>query len=252
MNLEKNSQSKPVTKPKKRFLKFLKILGVVVLFLIVAGLIANWIWIRSGSNKWEQVVNRDGVVVHKLKVPGSFVVQLKATKRMKTTLEGLISTMQDVDATCTEGCAEAKIVKRVDSPDKQIVYTYSIFDMPFPLTDREWVLENKFSYDPETKGVFYKIDAVPYIVPERKGYVRITHFNNKWRFIPVKNGEVDVEWYIDMSYGGYVANLFHNLVIPNIMPESLYEIEKISNDKKYLNTKYDFIKEADEVKLAEK
>jgi hypothetical protein len=247
MNLEKNSQSKPATNPRKKFLKFLKIFAVVVLFLIIAGLIANWIWIRSGSNKWEPAINRDGVVVHKLKVPGSFVLQLKATKRMKTTLEALISAMQDVDAMCTDGCAEARIVERVDSPDKQIVYTYSIFDMPFPLIDREWVLENKFSQDSLTKEIIYKIDAVPYIVPPKKGYVRINHFNNKWRFIPLGNGEVDVEWYINMSYGGYLADLFHNLFIPNIMPESLHEIEEIIKNEKYKNAKFDFVKEADSV-----
>lgn len=247
MNTEMTSQPKQPAKGRRRLFKFFKIFFGIVFVLIIAGVVTDWIWVRSGDNQWKEVINRDGVVVHSLKAPGSFVVQLKAKKRMKTNLSGLISAMQDMDAMCSEGCYEAVIVDRVDSPTSQVVYTYSLFDMPFPLTDREWVLENKFRQDPDTHEIIYKIDAVPYLVPEKDGFVRITHFNNKWRFIPVGNGEVDVEWYMDMSYGGYVANLFHNLVIPNIMPESMHEIERIVQDEKYQNAKFEFVTEIDDI-----
>jgi len=221
-------------------------LAGISIFLIIAGIIATWIWIRSGSNKWKSVVNRDGVEVYTLKVPGSFVLQMKAKKRMQTKLEALISLMQDVEVMCAEGYLEAKIVKRVDSLDKQIVYTYAVFDMPFPIADREWVLENMFFQDTQSNEIIYKVNAVPNLVPPRKGYVRITHFNNKWRFIPLGKGEVDVEWHIDMSHDGYLANLFHNLVIPGIMPKSLCVIEGILKNEKYQNVTFDFIKEVEQ------
>lgn len=248
MNTETTSQSKQPSKGGRRLFKFFKVFFGILFFLVIAGVITHFMWVRSGSNEWKQVMERDEVVVHSLKAPGSFVLQLKATKRMRTKLGGLISAMQDVDAMCSEGCYEAIVVNRVDSPTSQVVYTYSLFDMPFPLTDREWVLENKFRQDPDTYEIIYKIDAVPYLVPPKDGFVRITHFDNEWRFIPVGNGEVDVEWYMDMSYGGYVANLFHNLVIPNIMPESMHEIERIVQNEKYQNAKFEFVTEVDDIK----
>ncbi len=190
---------KSTTKPKKRFRKLLKFLLIGLAILIIAGLVGHWIWVSSGSNQWEKTLEKDGVVVHTLKKQGKFVLQMKATKRFKSKLSAFVSVMQDHDAMCTHGCIEAKVLKKEDS---HLLSTFTRFDLPFPFQDREWVLENHFAQDSSTKEIIYKIIAVPDIVPENKGFVRIRHFNNCWRFIPVGNGEVDVEWISDMDQGG--------------------------------------------------
>jgi hypothetical protein len=242
----------PEVKPKRRFRKFLKISSIVIVVLMVAGFVSHWIWVASGTNEWKQTLEKDGVVVHTLKEPGKFVMQMKATKRIKSTLSAFVSVMQDVDAMCTHGCYEAKILKREDLYDSQILQTMTRFEMPFPFSDREWVLENHFSQDPQTRAIHYNVKAVPEIVPMNQGFVRITHFNNRWRFIPLKNGEVEVEWFIDMDHGGYVANLFHNLAVPDAMRNSFLEIEEMVQREKYQKAKHEFVKEADEVVIAER
>jgi hypothetical protein len=151
--------------------------------------------------------------------------------------------MQDVDAMCTHGCYEARVIK---SEGLHHYSTFTRFDLPSPLQDREWVLENHFSQDPETKEILYKIHAVPHIVPENEGFVRIKHFNNKWRFIPSKNGEVEVEWMADMDQGGYVVNLLFNLASADAMRNSFLEIEEMVQREKYQKAKFDFVKEVDE------
>jgi hypothetical protein len=241
MNPKEQSQQ-PLKRSK--IVNFLIKIFLGVAFLIVIGFIAHLIWKASGSNEWEQVGNKDGVIVQTLKIKGEFIIKMKATKRMKSKLGAFVATMQDVDGMCTHGCYEAKILDRIDGPNTQIVYTMTRFSMPFPFHDREWVLENKFSQDPHTKEILYKIDAVPYIVPKEKGFVRITHFNNQWRCIPLENGYVDVEWFADMNQGGYVANLFYNLTVPDAMRNSLLEIEEMISN--YQDARYDFIKEMDE------
>jgi len=247
MNSKANSQPKQEAKPKKnRLAKFLKRFLIVIVVLIMAGVISSWIWTRSGSSQWKQVLDKDGVVVSTLKTPGSFVLKMKATKRMHSKLGAFVSVMQDVDAMCTHGCYEAKIIKR--EKDLHLLSTFTRFDLPFPFHDREWVLENHFEQDSTTKVILYKIKAVPDLVPRNKGFVRITQFNNKWRFIPLKNGEVELEWFTDMDNGGYVANLLFNLAIPDAMRGSLLEIEEMLKHEKYQTAKYDFVKEADEVK----
>ncbi|NJM14517.1 MAG: hypothetical protein HC896_03270 [Bacteroidales bacterium] len=238
MNPKTNSKTNAKHKPKRRALK---ILVTIIAVLILAGVIANKQWTKSGTNDWKLAVEQDGVVVHTLKTPGSFVLKMKATKRMKTNLGALVSVMQDVEAMCTHGCYDAKIISR-EGPHQ--LSTFTRFDFPFPLKDREWVLYNHFSQDAGTKEITYKIKAVPDLVEENKGYVRITHFNNKWRFTPVNSSEVEVEWYVDMDHGGYMVNLFHNMAIPDAMRNSLLEIEQMLQDDKYQSAKYDFVAEA--------
>ena len=252
MNTDTTSQLNQPTKGRRKLFNFFKIFFGIVFFLIIAGVVANWIWVRSGSNEWEKALDEDDIVVHTWKEPGKFLLQMKATKRIKSKLGAFVSVMQDVDAMCEEGCFEARIVKRMDSDTSQYVYTYSLFDMPFPFTDREWVLENKFRQDPETHEIIYKIDATPHIVPPKEGLVRITHFNNEWRFIPLGNGEVDVVWMADMDQGGYLVNLLFNLTCPEAMHEGFLEIEEMVQKKKYQQAKHDFVKEVEEIATAER
>lgn len=243
MNAKTNSQPQPATKPKRWIVKFLKIFSVIIIILIIAGVVSTWIWTSSGSNQLKTAIIKDGVVVQTLKTPGSFVLKMKATKRIKTNLSGLVSVMQDVEGMCTHGCYDAKIIWKEDLHHYS---TFTRFDFPFPFQDREWVLENHFSQNPDTREILYEIKAVPDLVPRNEGFVRITHFNNKWRFIPLKNGEVEVQWYVDMDHGGFMANLFHNMAIPDAMRNSFLEIEAMVKHEKYQKAKFDFVKEPGE------
>ena len=102
-------------KRKRRFGKLVILTLVGTAALVVFGFIANWIWVSSGSNQWEKAHEKDGVVVHTLKQPGKFVLQMKATKRIRSKLSAFVSVMQDVDAMCSHGCYEAKVLKREES-----------------------------------------------------------------------------------------------------------------------------------------
>jgi hypothetical protein len=237
-------------KPKRRFKKVFKFLLIGIGVLIIAGFIGHWVWVSSGSNEWEKALEKDGVVVHTLKQPGKFVLQMKAIKRVRSKLGAFVSVMQDVEAMCTHGCYEAKVLKR--ESDSHLLSTFTRFDLPYPMQDREWVLENHFSQDPDTKELLYNIRAVPHIVPENEGYVRIKHFNNSWRFIPLENGEVEVVWLADMDQGGYVVNLLFNLASADAMRNSFLEIEEMLKKEKHQMAKYDFVKEVDEVTTAER
>jgi hypothetical protein len=136
--------------------------------------------------------------------------------------------------------------------DSHLLSTFTRFDLPSPLKDREWVLENHFSQDPETKVILYKIHAVPDIVPENEGFVRIQHFNNQWQFIPAGNDEVEVIWEADMDQGGYVVNLLFNMASAGAMHDSFLEIEEMVQKEKYQKAKFDFVSEVDEIKTAER
>lgn len=234
---------------KKKGKKFLKFLLIAIVSLILIGFIGHLAWVSSGSNKWEKSLEKEGIVVHALKQPGKFVLQMKATKRIKSKLAAFVSVMQDVEAMCTDGCYEARVIKK--EADSHLLSTFTRFDLPSPMKDREWVLENHFSQDPQTKEILYKIRAIPDIVPENDGYVRIKHFNNSWRFTSAGNGEVDVVWTADMDQGGYLVNLLFNLGSADAMRSSLLEIEKLVQKEKYQNAKFDFIEEVDEMKVAE-
>jgi hypothetical protein len=66
--------------------------------------------------------------------------------------------------------------------------------------------------------------------------------NNTWRLTPLENGQVDIEYVINMNQGGFVPDLFLNVGTPRFMLLILPNLQGFLNREKYRDAKFDFIK----------
>ncbi len=96
--------------------------------------------------------------------------------------------------------------------DKLIRY-YIIYDVPWPLNNRDLALEARISIDPVT-GI-RTVDAKPLlnVIPENKDMVRIKQYWQKWTVQPMKNGYVNVimEGFVDPM--GNVPDWLYNMTV---------------------------------------
>lgn len=242
MSEQKKEEKKlevPVAKTKSLGRRIGKILFRTIVSLIVLAFFAQLIWKFTGSNQWEQVLNEDGIKVYTLKTPGTDVVQFRAVGKIHSTLAGVVAWMKNPDTCKVQGCTDSYEIERVG---ELLQYNYFQYDFS-PFGKRDFVIRSQFYQNPNNKEVLLTVAAVADKVPGRKGFLRVTDMNNKWRLTPLGNGDIEVEIENNLDFGGYAPMAAFNLRRPQSMKHILTHLQGWT--EKYQNAKFDFIKEMD-------
>lgn len=229
-----------VTKPKRWGRRIAKFLLWAVVLLVIAYWVATLVWRFSGSNTWEFVGEKNGVKVYSLKSPGTDTLQVKGITRVRSTLAGLVAFMQDAEVCSEIGCSHSRMVERVD--DQLQYYTFR-YEYPLRFKPRDFVVKAQFHQDPKTRNVLLQFDAVPDKLPLQDCCFRVTDMNNVWWFKPLGDGQVELEYTMNMSEGGYIPHFLLNSYRPEVMFEVLPALQKLLEREKYQSAKYDFIVE---------
>ena len=106
----------------------------------------------------------------------------------------------------------------------QLQYDYFQADV-FPFQKREFVIQEQFHQNPDTKAVSMLVSAVPDKIPPNPCCFRITQMNNSLQFTPLGNGEVEIEYVVNQNEGGFIPDLFLNLNRPRFM----YNLQRMQN-----------------------
>jgi hypothetical protein len=237
------SNEEAVVKPVR---KWARRLGRGLLYMIAAlfvlGFAAKTIWKYSGSNRWELVAEnkKTGVKVYALKSPGSELEQTKAVGRLKTSMGGIVKFFSDADVCKRMGCDNSMVVERVDD---QLWYTTFRFPYPGPFRPREFVNRAHFSQNPKTKELLLEYSATPELLPPNDCCVRVTRFNNMWRFRPVGNGEVETEVILNMDEGGFLPDFLLNLARRRVLLLGIPYTGKLMNKPRYQQARFAFVQE---------
>ena len=216
--------------------------------LITILLVSHWIWMLSGSNQWELKRDEKGVKIYTLKSPGSSLIKVKGITHYKYTLNHLFAPLLDesIQENCADwapGCLEYKIIEPWNS---QLMSNTQLwrFELFFPFSDREMVLKGLVYQDKQSKELLIENIAVPNKIPPNDCCVRVTHAHNTWRYTPLENGEVKLEFIQDIDMGGMFPNFILNLVGPDEIYTMLHtDLPTSLNNEKYRNAKFDFIEE---------
>ena len=175
----------------RRLLKGTLILvGVFAAFLLAAHLI----WKYSGSSQWQLEMDKSGIKIYSLKVPGSTLKQFRAVTRVKTTMNRVVAAMNDLSLeNCAQWVPGCVMAKPIEPWNSQGLYslTYYRMNASFPFSPRELVLKMQFSQDPRSKVITIDATAIPDRMPETKGCVLVKHMHNRWLWTPLKDGEVE-------------------------------------------------------------
>jgi hypothetical protein len=235
---------KSVTKPTMLAIKVVKFLLLASVCMMALIFVARLIWRFSGANQWELVEERNGIRVYSLKAPGSDLQKFKGIVHVHSTLSDLVKMFQDPDICRESGCSETRMVERVDD---QLQYYAFRYKLPFPFHAREFVVKEQFYQNPHTKEILVEVAASPDKSPPDDCCFRVTEVNNSWRFTPLENGEVEIEWVLNMNEGGFIPDLMLNRLRPKVMFAVLPKFQGWLHREKYQDAKFDFIKESGDV-----
>jgi hypothetical protein len=243
-----STQASAQAKPSKSR-RALGIAGYGLAAALVAIYLGNALWKVSGSNEWKLELEKDGVKVYSLKSPGAYNKQFKAVMRARYSLNQLVgglieNSTLDNCRTHVPGCMDLKVISAWSSRTMSDTVLWKLA-LPAPFSPREIVIRSQVAQDPRTQVVTVDVIAAPNSTPRNEGSVRVTHLQNRWRYIPVGKGQVDIEFLQDMDMGGMFPGVLLNLAGAGETYKFIHDsLPGLLDNERVRSARYDFIAEA--------
>ncbi|HEX6101027.1 MAG TPA: hypothetical protein VF432_32220 [Thermoanaerobaculia bacterium] len=246
--MDSNSTTEVTPQPKRKG-RIRRFLLRSLMVLVAALVVAHFAWKYSGSGQWVKEGERKGVTVYGMKNPGSVTKKYKAVWKMRGKLSRFVMWASDVKPTTRHSMRReiGLYDHRVLETHADLRATWSAWKVPFGpyLSPREFVARAQFSQDPVTKKVSYTVTGEPTRLPPDECCVRIPLMINVWTLTPLKTGEIEVEWFVDMELGGAMPYFAQNAFMPKGMYGFASRVQMFTEQEKYKNAQYYWIQEPD-------
>lgn len=194
----------------------------------------------NGQAKWVLKSDEDGIQLYSRSVPASPFKALKTVCTLQTSLSSVAAVLLDVMRTSewVYGTSTCSILKQ-ESPS--VVYYYAEMGMPWPVTNRDFIIKISMMQDPVTKVITVLAENQPDFIPEKKKLVRIRSSSGKWRIEPLSNGRVRIEYQLYVEPGGSVPSALMNMFSGKGPVESFKNLRKRVVMKEYAHAVIPFI-----------
>jgi len=161
---------------------------------------------------WEVVKNKQDLKVFVRKQEGSAFKEVKIEANISCSLSELVQALEDVESQSdwVESTKEARILEK--SGSGSFVF-YQGTDMPYPVKDRDVVMQYTRSQDPNSKVVSIDFVSVADKLPINKSYVRIPELHSSYSLTPSPNGNIAIEYLLKIDVGGKLPKWVVNMAI---------------------------------------
>jgi hypothetical protein len=234
------TKNSPTSRWRKVLNKVVKVFSIGIALVLMALLVAHFVWKYSGSGEWKLELEKNGIKVYSMKRPGSTLIQVKGTTRVRTKLNNIVTAMMDSSPESCKKYDSDCDAREVLEQDSTHFVQYFRLNVKPPFTPRDLVLKTQMSQDPRNKAVFVQVTALADRVPPNACCLRVKHMNNTWLYTPVENGEIEVQFTGDYDFG--IPYILFNHFVPGNLYGLLSEVEKIFNGEKY-HPEYAFVQE---------
>lgn len=199
-------------------------------------------FVVNAQTNWELKKNEEGIKVYTKSSEDSRWKSIKVTCELEGSLSELTALLLDARAhpQWVYNTKKSYVVKQI-SPSQQIYY--SEIDLPWPLTDRDVVVEMTLYQDPSTKILQVNADAVESDIPVKKGMVRVAHSSVAWKVTTVSPGKMSVEYIAQADPGGNVPAWVVNTFSTKGPFETFKRLKRLVASKAYASANYEFIAE---------
>ncbi|PSU35929.1 START domain-containing protein [Photobacterium lutimaris] len=213
-----------------------------VLFLLLALVSVQAISAQAFAQEapWKNVRDRNGIQVYNRSIEGSDFKEFMA----QTTINANLSTIIAVFADTPSGIEWVENVdemhtEKVISESETITVTLS--KAPWPVADRDAVVLNKTTQNPDTLVVTLQQQGIPDYLPLKAGVVRVKSLTSRWVFTPVSESVTNIHYQVLTDPGGNLPAWLINLVSVSQPYNSLLGLKKMVEREAYHNIHYPHI-----------
>jgi len=188
-------------------------------------LLSFFFTLHLAAQPWEFIKERDGIKIYTRKEKGSPLKSFKGVMEIHTTMEMVASVVGNVKNFdwWDDAIRKIDVLEYVEN-----VYSkyYLIYDVPWPLMDRDLCVEARVTIDSVTGTKVILARPLPDVIPEEENIIRIKNYWQKWTIEPLKEGMVrlTLEGFVDP--GGIVPAWLYNMVITDTPLNLMGEVKK--------------------------
>ena len=202
-------------------------------------LVINTAFAQSDEN-WVLKHNNDGVKIYTSKVPNSKINAIKVDCHFDVPVSRLVAVLMDVKNSedWLYHTSSNYIIKQV-SPSE--LYYYSMVEVPWPVSNRDFIAHIKVSQDAVTKVITVDAPCIPDMVPRKPGVVRVADSKGKWVLTPVGKNKVHVLYTLHADPGGSIPAWLSNMFATKGPTESFQKLKLQLQKPAYKNVKLAYI-----------
>lgn len=195
----------------------------------------------SEEQAWQIEKEQDGIRISSRAVDGWTIREIRGEARYTGRLSSLVAAINDPAASpeLNEFVVESIVQNRERDTRYQL---YTLTKMPWPLADRDVLMQREIAQDPTTLAVIVTDTAVTGGVPEKKDLVRITRSRQQWTLTPAADGSVAIELRMLTDPNGPVpASLLNKLSISTPF-KTLVKLKELGQNPRYALAQLPFVK----------
>lgn len=191
-------------------------------FIVV--FLSHIISVSVTAQHWTFVKEKDGVKIYTRKDAGKSLKSYKGVTEIKAPAELVFALIENINNTdwWDKNLNEIKVL--VYEKNKSAKY-YLVYDLPWPVTDRDLCVEVKVTFNPVTGVRMLAAGPLPGLVPENSEMIRIKEYRQTWTVTPAgKNlSHVVLEGFVDPA--GSIPDWISNMIIVDSPIKAMGEIK---------------------------
>lgn len=188
-----------------------------------------WLWIlalTAGDPGWRAIGRADGVTSWVRDDPKDGFPRLRGEVEIEAELFDVLGVLHDVDRSCewTPECREARLIRDL-SDTSSLIYLRTI--CPWPVADRDAVIETKVSIKPDGSGARAEFRAVD--LPEHppvEGVVRLQVSEGAYSLSRISAQKTRVRYEVHSIPGGAVPSGLAKRALEHLPHDSLLALAK--------------------------
>ena len=199
----------------------------------------NCAYAQSGE-RWTLKDSDDGVNIFTRDIESSKIKAIKVECQLDASLSQLVAVLMDVKGSeaWLYHTSSNYVVKQVSASE---LYYYSKVEMPWPISNRDFIAHLKVSQEASTRVVTIEGPCVPDMVPVKPKTIRISNSTGKWVITPVGNNKVKVVYTLHADPGGSVPAWLINIFVTQGPAESFKKLKVHIQKPVYKNARLSYI-----------
>lgn len=193
---------------------------------IIALLLLQFGTLLSQENEWRLVSDQDSLKIYTRRSAVSAIKEVKIRAQLNCELSEIVAALEDIPSQ-KDWLIRTKEIRYVEEIAPGQFSYYLSTDMPFPVKDRDIVVNYRRTYDHATREVAIEYEEIDGGVPMLKSHVRIPDMKASYKLTSPEEGKVSLEYYLYIDAGGILPNWVVNLAItkgPESTMNGLFDI----------------------------
>ncbi|OED74348.1 hypothetical protein A143_14725 [Vibrio splendidus ZS-139] len=211
----------------------------ILTFIII---VTSFSALASNANEWKLVRDKKGIEVYNRKIEGNDFKEFRAETDIQANLTSIIALFTDTSVG-TQWVENIDEMEEIEHFNEAHTVTKTYTKAPWPVSDREDIVENFIEQDPDTLIVIINQHGRPNYRPnEDKSVVRVAHLESRWVLTPLDNNTTHISYQVLSDPGGSIPSWLINMVAVSQPYKTLRGLSEMLDSHAYADRTLDFIK----------